>query len=156
MKFICSLLVVENISKSRFFYETLLQQTIKFDFEENITFEGGFAIHQKTHFKSLINNYPITAKSNSFELYFEDDALESIVESLKENDIEFIHEIKEQPWRQKVVRFYDYDGNIIEIGEPLEHVAYRLHIENMPLEEISKTTYLSQEVIQKAIVEYSK
>jgi len=32
-----------------------------------------------------------------------------------ENDILFVHELREQPWRQKVARFYDPDKNIIEI-----------------------------------------
>lgn len=69
------------------------------DFVENITFYGDFAIHQKNHFKTLINNSPISIKSNNFELYFEDDDLETIVNRLKDNDFEFLHEIIEQPWK---------------------------------------------------------
>jgi len=120
-----------------------------------IPFHGDFAIHQKSHFKTLINNYQITAKSNNFELYFEDDDLETIVEKLKENHIEFIHKIFEQPWKQKVVRFYDYDKNIIEIGERMEHVAYRLSMHNYSIEEICKITYLPEDVVRKSIKEYS-
>ncbi len=156
MKFICSLIVVEDIKRSRHLYETILGQSVKTDFGENVTFHGDFAIHQKSHFKDLINQNPITSKSNSFELYFETDELEVIVSRLKESEIEFIHEIVEQPWRQKVVRFYDYDFNIIEIGERLEHVAYRLYQENLPISEISKITYLSTNVVKQSIEEYSK
>jgi len=155
MKFICSLIVVEDITRSRHFYETLLKQTVQDDFGENITFQGGFAIHQKSHFKNLINNYPITAKSHSFELYFEDDSLEEIVALLKDAGVTFIHEIREEPWKQKVVRFYDYDDTIVEIGEPMPHVAYRLYLEKLQMNEISKITYLSETMIRKAIEEYS-
>lgn len=126
------------------------------DYGENITFHGDFAIHHKSHFKSLINNDQILSKSNNFDLYFEDDNLETIVNKLKENGFEFIHKIIEQPWKQKVIRFYDYDKNIIEIGERMEHAAYCLSKQNYSIEEISKITYLPEDVVQKSIEEYSK
>ncbi len=130
-------------------------QSVKTDFGENVTFHGDFAIHQKSHFKDLINQNPISSKSNNFELYFETDELEVIVSRLKEIKIEFVHEIAEQPWRQQVVRFYDYDFNIVEIGERLEHVAYRLYQENLPIDEISKITYLPEDEVKKATKDYS-
>jgi hypothetical protein len=120
MKYICPLIVVEDVNRSRFLYEKLLKQKVKADYGENVVFEGDFAIHQKRHFQSLINNYSIKRYSNNFELYFEDDNLEEIERNLQEHNLEFIHPIKEQPWKQKVLRFYDYDKNIIEIAEPLK------------------------------------
>lgn len=155
MKFICSLIVVEDIKKSRHFYENILGQTVKTDFGENVTFEGDFAIHQKDHFKSLINNNEIKAKANNCELYFEHDNLEEILKRIKELDLEFVHEIIEQPWKQQVIRFYDYDKNLIEIGETLEHVAFRLSKKSYSIEEISKITYLDKETVIKAIIDYS-
>ncbi len=156
MKYICALIVVEDIKKSRYLYENILGQTVKADFGENITFHGDFSIHQKKHFKDLINNLPISIKSNNSELYFEDDDLENIVDRLKDSGIEFVHEIIEQPWKQKVIRFYDYDKNMIEIGERLEHVAYRLSTQKYSIEEICKITYLTENVVLKSIREYSK
>lgn len=156
MRYICPLVVVEKIDKSRLFYETILGQTVKMDLGENIIFNGDFAIHQKDHYRKLIGNRVITKGSNNFELYFEDDDLESIVLKLKENNIEFIHEIIEQPWRQRVIRFYDYDKNIIEVGESLEHLAYRLSKENYSSKEICKITGLPEKVVNKLIENYSK
>ena len=69
------------------------------------------------------SNNPVLKKSNSSELYFEDDEIEKTEKIIEDNNFEFIHKIVEQPWKQRVLRFYDYDFNIIEIGEPLEHVA---------------------------------
>ena len=79
MKYICPLVVVEDIKRSRILYEKILGQTVKMDLGENITFNGDFAIHQKDHYQKLIGNNVITKGSNNFELYFEDDDLESIV-----------------------------------------------------------------------------
>lgn len=153
MKYICPLVVVEDIKKSRLFYENILGQTVKMDLGENITFDGDFAIHQKDHFRKLIGDNVIIKRSNNFELYFEDDDLESIVLKLKENDIEFIHEIIEQPWRQRVIRFYDHDKNIIEVGERLEHLAYRLSRENYSENEISKIIGLPEEIVHNLITQ---
>lgn len=155
MKFICPLIVVDDIKKSRYLYESILEQTVKMDFGENLTFEGDFAIHQRNHFQSLIGDKNVIKKSNSFELYFEHDDLTEMVEKIYELDLEFVHEIMEQPWKQQVIRFYDYDKNMIEIGERLEHVAYRLSQQNYSLEDICRITYLDKESAKKAIKEYS-
>lgn len=154
MKYICSLIVVESIEKSRYLFEKLLGCKVISDFGKNVAFEGSFAIHQKEHFINLIANKQVIQKSNNFELYFEDDEIVETEKVIATNGFEFIHKIKEQPWKQRVMRFYDYDGNIIEIGESLEHVAYRLSLENISLEEISKSTYLSISNVKEAIQFY--
>jgi len=59
MKFICALLTVADIKRARDFYEGLLNQKVKYDFGENVTFEGDFAIHLQSHFSSLIDNRSI-------------------------------------------------------------------------------------------------
>ena len=73
MKFICPLIVVNDMKTSRNFYENVLNQKVQFDFGENISFEGGFAIHLKSHFSDLlnINENDIIQKSKNGELYFE-------------------------------------------------------------------------------------
>jgi catechol 2,3-dioxygenase-like lactoylglutathione lyase family enzyme len=151
MKYICPLLVVSDINRSRKFYEGLLNQTVKYDFGENVTFEGDFAIHLQSHYQKLIGDKEVKQGGNNFELYFEYDDVEQIVKRLKEHNVQFVHELREQPWRQKVVRFYDPDEHIIEIGESLEYLSYRLNNEGLSLEEISKITYMPIEFIKEAI-----
>lgn len=155
MKYVCSLVVVSDINRSRKFYEEVMGQTVESDFGENVFFAGGFAIHQKEHFESLVENREIRQKSNSFELYFEDDKLADLLQKVKELKLEFVHEIVEQPWKQQVIRFYDYDKNMIEVGERMEHVAFRLSQENYPLEEICDITYLDEDAVLRAIDEYT-
>ncbi|RKX68718.1 hypothetical protein DRP43_05215, partial [candidate division TA06 bacterium] len=38
---------------------------------------------------------------------------------IKSKNIEFLHEIHEEPWGQRTIRFFDPDNHLIEIGEPL-------------------------------------
>lgn len=154
MKYICSLITVSDIKRSRYFYENLLNQKVKFDFGENVTFHGDFSIHLQSHFKELIDNKEIKQGGNNFELYFEYDKVEDIVKALKDNNVVFVHEIREQPWRQKVVRFYDPDKNIIEIGESLEHLAFRLNNEGLSIEQIAETTNMTLEFVNEAIEKF--
>ena len=155
MKYICPLVVVADIKKSRYLYEKVLGQKVKVDMGENLLFHGDFALHQENHFRILIKNNPVIKRSHSFELYFEEDNVETLEAKLKGEGIEFLHETIEQPWRQKVVRFYDYDGNVVEIGESLEHVAYRLSLEGMTPQEISRITYLPEDVVLSSIEEFA-
>jgi catechol 2,3-dioxygenase-like lactoylglutathione lyase family enzyme len=156
MKYICPLITVSDIKLSRDFYEKILKQKVKYDFGENVTFYGDFAIHLQSHFKKLIDNREIRQGGNNFELYFEYDNVEQIVESLKEENISFVHEIREQPWRQKVVRFYDPDKNIIEIGESIEYLAFRLRSEGLSIEQISETTNMPVDFVNESIEKFNE
>ena len=148
VKFICPLITVADIKKARNFYENVLGQKVESDFGENVSF-GGFAIHLRPHFKMLIDKKDIVVGGNNFELYFEYDNVEKIVEKLKTEKVEFLHELREQPWKQLVVRFYDPDKNIIEIGETLEYLVFRLYQQGNSFDEISTMTGLDVEFIEK-------
>jgi catechol 2,3-dioxygenase-like lactoylglutathione lyase family enzyme len=139
------------MKRSRNFYESILGQTVESDFGENVSF-GGFAIHLRPHFKMLIDNKEVAVGGNNFELYFEYDDVEEICEKLNAENVEFVHEFREQPWKQQVVRFYDPDKNIIEIGESIEHLIFRLYQQQHSADEISKMTGLDKELIEKTIL----
>lgn len=156
MKFICALITVNDMERSRHFYEGLLEQEIKYDFGENITFHGDFAIHLRSHFQGLIDNKEVKHNANNCELYFEYDDLEQLEKKLNKEGVKFVHNIREQPWRQKVMRFYDPDGHIIEVGESMEHLSHRLHREGMEVEKISKITNMPKDFIKNSIARYEQ
>lgn len=151
MKYICPLITVDDINRSRSFYETVLDQKVKYDFGENVAFASGFAIHLKPHFAELIGKKNIISKSNSFELYFEHDDIDGFEKSLIEHKVELVHPACEQPWRQKVIRFYDPDGHIIEVGESLEYLSFRLFKEGKTLSEISAITNMPAEFVSASV-----
>ena len=154
LKFILPLIVVENVPASRRFYEDYLGQKVLFDFGEDVQFEGGFSIHQRAHFETLLGgerHYTITLKSNSGELYFEADDIEEAQARLKQSGTEFIHEIIEQPWGQRVMRLYDLDGHILEISEPMESTILRMHEQGMSMEEIMNKTGMTKDFVEGAL-----
>jgi hypothetical protein len=54
--------------------------------------------------------------------------------NLQPAGIVFIHDIQEQPWGQRVMRLYDPDGNVLEIGETMESTAWRLYQQGLSIE----------------------
>ncbi len=95
--------------------------------------------------------FSVTQKAHWGELYFESDDLEPIYQRLCDTKVEFIHPICEQPWGQRVMRFYDLDGHIIEIGESLEAVVWRFYEQGLPIDIISEKSSMPREFIEGVI-----
>ncbi len=156
LKFICPLIVVDEIERSRNFYEQLLGQKVKYDFGQNVQFEGDFSIHLKSHYQSLLgdpNKYPVVRKSHWGELYFETDDLDAIYQSLKNVGVEFIQSIREQPWGQRMMSLYDPDSHIVEIGESMEAVVWRFHEKGLSIDLISEKSSMPREFVEGVIKE---
>ena len=62
----------------------------------------------------------IISKNNSCELYFEEQDIEVFTEKLERlyPDIQYVNRLMTHSWERKVIRFYDLDGNLIEVGTP--------------------------------------
>ena len=52
--------------------------------------------------------------------------------------IRYVHPLKEHAWGQRVIRFFDPDDHIIEVGEKLSAVAKRFSLSGMSIEDIAK------------------
>lgn len=150
MRFVCPLIVVSDIPRSVHFYRDLLGQRVKADFGENVTFEGDFAIHLASHYAGLLGTEagPITFGAHSGELYFETDDPESCETRLREQGVEFVHPLREQPWRQRVLRIYDPDRHLIEVGETMVGLVRRLAAAGQTQGQIGQATLLPAEFIQ--------
>lgn len=154
MNYKCPLIVVSNIEISKDFYLKVLNQKVKFDFGENVQFEGDFAIHLKSHFADLttISKENIVSGANNFELYFEEENIEEFTERLKKiNGISIIHDLIEHPWGQRVIRFYDPDMHIVEVGENMESVARHFLDKGLSIEETAKRIQHPIEFVENCI-----
>lgn len=136
MKFSCVLISVKDVAVSRKFYEDLFGLEVMFDFGTNIAFSCGLALQQG--FAELIGISPddVTYKTNNFELYFEEENLDGFVANLKKHpEIVYVHDVKEYPWGQRVIRFYDLDYHVIEVGESMCSVVRRFLKQGLSIEE---------------------
>lgn len=138
MKLKNPLLVVTDIDKSVEFYKNVLGLHKIMDFGANVTLTGGLCLQSKESFKEFIDNKNIIFGSNSFEVYFEEDDFDSFAQKLETLDIKYVHGIKEHSWGQRVVRFYDPDMHIIEVGENMKTVCKRFLDSGMTPEHVAK------------------
>ncbi|WP_310832783.1 VOC family protein [Paenibacillus pedocola] len=154
MKFIGPIILVENLERSRDFYEKKLKQKVIHDFGVNVSFEGNLAIHLRSHFDEVHFNKgsnKVIYGSNSVDLNFETEELDEIYNELKQIEVEFLNEIQEAPWGQRGITFYDPDKHVISIGETMEIVVNRLHELGLSLDEIVKKTAMPKEYVEGAI-----
>ena len=111
------LVVVKDIEKSREFYHDLFGLDTILDHGGNMILTEGLVLQDEKIWRDFVGK-EIVQKSNSCELYFEERDIEAFVEKLEERypDIEYVNRLMTHSWGQKMVRFYDLDGNLIEVG----------------------------------------
>lgn len=135
------LLAVADVERAKRFYTELLGQTVVLDFGANVTFSGGFAIQEG--FAELLG-LPVDSvvtQPHNMELYVEVDNFDAFQKRLAAFDgVEYVHETRTYPWLQRVVRIYDPDRHIIEIGESMAVIARRLLAEGKTPEAVSELT----------------
>ena len=114
------LIVVKDIEKSRKFYHDLFGIDLVVDNDGNMILTEGLALQDEKIWKSFLNR-DIVPKSNSCELYFEEQDIESFIKKLEKlyPSIEYANRLMTHSWGQRVIRFYDLDGNLIEVGTPV-------------------------------------
>ncbi len=153
MKYKLPLIVVDDMAVSRKFYQDVLNQKVVLDFGANITFDGEFSLQTKSTWAEFINKTQndIMSKPDNFELYFEEEHFDEFVEWLKSFEIQYLHNVVEYPWGQRVIRFYDPDMHIIEVGESMETVVKRFIGQGLSVEETAKRTQHPIEFIRKCL-----
>lgn len=120
-----TLLVVTDMDKTVAFYKNVLGLEVVLDFGANKTLTGGLALQTLETYRAFIDTDHISFGGNDSELYFEEDDFDTFAEKLRACDVQYVHPVKEHPWGQRVVRFYDPDRHIIEVGENMKAVCRR-------------------------------
>ena len=137
MKHISTLIAVKNMEESKQFYHDVLGLNVVADFGANVTLEGGIALQTLDTWKSFIKTDNVVLCHNAGEIYFEEEDIEIFIHHLQSFEICYVHELFEHRWVQRVVRFYDPDKHIIEVGETLQAVVLRFIKEGMSVEEVA-------------------
>lgn len=138
MKIKNPMLVVTDINKSLEFYIKVLGLHVIMDFGANKTLTGGLALQTLETWNEFIGTDNVSFGSNSSEVYFEEDNFDKFADRLKKYDVEYVHPIKEHSWGQRVVRIYDPDKHIIEVGENIKVVFKRFLDSGMTPEQVAE------------------
>lgn len=114
------LIVVKDIEKSRKFYHDLFGIELVLDNGGNMILTEGLVLQDEKIWKSFLGR-DILPQNNACELYFEEQDIEAFVEKLERlyPSIEYVNHLMTHSWGQRIIRFYDLDGNLIEVGTPM-------------------------------------
>ena len=114
------LIVVSDIEKSKKFYKDIFGLDVVLDGDGNVILTEGLVLQDKTIWEQCLESR-VVVENNASVLYFEENDMEAFVEKLENYNepIKFVNQLMEYPWGQKMVRFYDLDGNLIEVRTPI-------------------------------------
>ncbi len=138
------LIVTKNIEKAKQFYHDLFGLQMMLDNDGNMILTEGLVLQDEKIWRDFLVR-EILPENNACELYFEEPEIEIFIEKLETlyPDIKYVNKLmthhhnfwhSQKPiasqlsasifavdyWGQKVIRFYDLDGNLIEVGTPMK------------------------------------
>lgn len=145
------MLVVTDMDKTVEFYKRVFGLEVVMDFGANKTLTGGLALQTLETYKEFIGINDIFFGGNNFELYFEEDDFDEFANNLQKCDVQYVHPVKEHSWGQRVVRFYDPDRHIIEVGENMKAVCKRFIDSGMTPEQTAQRMDVSVEYINECM-----
>lgn len=114
------LIVVNDMQRSIAFYKDLFGLEVILDNDGNVIMTEGLVLQEKKYWEKFLDKECIS-KNNMSELYFEEADIEAFAKKLESysDTIEYVNPLMTHSWGQQVIRFYDPDGNLIEVGTPM-------------------------------------
>lgn len=114
------LIVVNDIEKSVAFYKELFGLDVVLDNNGNVILTEGLVLQDASIWKNFIQR-DVIPRNNATELYFVEQDIEGFARKLEayKEPVKYVNRLMEHSWGQKVIRFYDPDGNLIEVGTPV-------------------------------------
>jgi catechol 2,3-dioxygenase-like lactoylglutathione lyase family enzyme len=146
---------VRDIETSKKFYTEVLELAVDLDFGKNVILQGGITlweinpehiIPEQLGLDSIRNE-----SANRFEFCFETEDIETAWESVSRSGTDVLHSLREEPWGQRTIRFFDPDRHLIEVGESIAAFVRRLYSHNMTPEQVSQKTSIPLEKVRELI-----
>lgn len=111
-------IVVKDIESSKQFYKELFGLDVILDQEGNAILTEGLVLQESKVWEETLGQ-KVVWKNHASELYFEETDLELFLEKLQkyEREIRILSWPEATEGARRAVRFYDPDGNMIEVGE---------------------------------------
>ena len=153
MKYMGTLSAVSDMERAKEFYRRVLELKVTADFGANVTLGGHIFLQTIDTWMEFVGR-DVEFGANTGELYFEEDDMDEFLERIAGyDDIVYVHPVKKHAWGQRVVRFYDPDGHIIEVGENMAMVVRRFTDKNLSAEETAKRMDVPVEYVKSCLEE---
>lgn len=151
MRYISTLIAVKDLAASLRFYREALGMEVVQDFGANVVLSGGVVLQTLESWREFLGGKPVSLRSHTGELYFEEADMDGFLERLKAMDISYVHPPLEHRWGQRVVRFYDPDGHIVEVGEDMTQVVKRFAAQGMTEEQVARRMDVSLDYVRECM-----
>ena len=142
----------DDVPRLRDFYRDLFDLTVALDLGGLVTFEFGLSIWETADVRAMVYGGmdPSPVERPRCELYFETDAIEAFASGLS-GCVRLAHPLETAPWEQRAVRFFDPDGNLVEVGEAMDAVVRRLAASGLSADEVAARTLMPPAFVAAAI-----
>lgn len=154
LRFHSAVLFTQEIRQLKEFYEIFLGQVPEEDYGNCVIFKGGFTIWK------LEKEYPVSRElgyrydhlgNRNMELCFETDTFGTVVEHILSADLRILHNVTEEEWGQYTIRFFDPEGNLVEIGESPRCFVGRMASSGMDIDAIAMKTGLAEPLVTRLL-----
>lgn len=152
MQYIGTVIAVRDIQRSRAFYEELFGMTVFQDYGINLMFNGGLSLQQAFDWLIDVPKASVQYRTHNMELCFEEERFDDFLQTLQCMPQVRIHgDVLTHRWGQRVVRFYDPDGHLIEVGESMPMVIHRFLDSGMSIQQISERMDVSVDDLERLL-----
>lgn len=150
MRYTATVLAVSDVRAARAFYEDLFGLTLAADYGKNITFTCGLSLQESFGWLVGVEDAAIARRPNNMELAFETRDLDGFLARLKAYPAaRQLGAVVRHSWGQRVVRFYDPDGHLIEVGEDMQLVTQRFLDQGLSVAETAKRMDVTPEEVRR-------
>lgn len=113
------LITVGDMERSVAFYRELFGLEVILRQDGNVIMTEGLVLQDAKIWKEALGR-DIVPGSNACELYFEETDLEKFADKLENyrEPVEYVTRLTACDRGKRILRFYDPDGNLIEVGTP--------------------------------------
>lgn len=149
MEFKNVLMVVTDLPRSVEFYQKYLGLNVELNLGANVTLTGGISLQTRDSWLEFVQKPAELLRfgGNDAELYFETEDFDGFLDTLE--GVRLVAPVIEHRWGQRVVRLYDPDDHIIEVGEPLQVVCRRFLESGLTQEGIARRMDVPLELVEK-------
>lgn len=147
-----AVLITQNVEGMKRFYMDVLRQSLRFDFGRCQILECGISIWQPDENDPAMKAPGFGKGQNSrLELCFDTEDFEADVAHIMSQSPKMLHGVAEEAWGQRTIRFFDLDGNLVELGESIPCFCRRLFKGGMTIEQVAAKTGAAIDTVKEYV-----
>lgn len=151
-----TVLITRKLDEMKRFYTGLLGQRVHLDFGNCVTLECALTLWELRQ-DYVLSRTPYVQEecpgNGSMEICFETDDFDADTDRVKAGGVTLLHDVAEETWGQRTLRFFDPDGNIVELGESMPCFCRRLRDSGLGAAKVAQMTGIPVETVNQYLAQ---